>query len=273
MPAALVTGGGTGIGAAFARRLAADGYDLVLVAREGQRLEQVAAALRREHGVAVEVLAADLTDPAARATVEQRVADPERPIEMLVNNAGQENCGEFADVAVADLQSEIDLNVTAVLRLTHAALPAMIERGHGSVVNMASFAGYLPRRGSAYGATRSWVLALTDSVASSLAGTGVRMIAVCPGRVRTARYAADAERAGRSPLWLEPEAVVDRCLADLARGRTLSTPGLVYRTVVDVLELPRRSLRAVAQLAGRGRAQPGAATPAPTHLKLVNPAA
>ncbi|WP_433559901.1 SDR family NAD(P)-dependent oxidoreductase [Pseudonocardia xinjiangensis] len=253
MPTALVTGGSAGLGAAFACRLAADGYDLVLVARDRHRLEQVAAAHRRDHGVSVEVLAADLTEPAGLVAVERRLTDGTRPVDLLVNNAGVESDGEFVDVDVHDLQEEIDLNVTAVLRLTRAVLPAMIRRGDGAVVNVASFAGYLAASGSAYGATKAWVLAFTDTVAATLPGTGVQVIALCPGRLRSDE--PGHVKQGRSALWLDPQMAVDRCLADLARGRTLSTPGLVYRAVVATLELPKRTLRSMARLVGRGREQ------------------
>ena len=263
MTTALVTGASRGLGAVFASRLARDGHDLVLVARDLAGLERTAAAARRT-GVSVEVLVADLTDPQALEVVQQRLADTGRPVDLLVNNAGAEGDGEFVEAEASMLQAEIDTNITAVMHLTRAALPAMIARGRGGVVNVASFAGYLPSRGNAYSATKAWVLAFTDTVAASLPGTGVGMIALCPGRMRTGKRPAPA---GASALWLEPEAVVNACLADLARGRTLCTPGLVYRGVVGVLELPRRSLRTLARIAGRGRE--GVATTARSHLQAA----
>jgi uncharacterized protein len=263
MTTALVTGASRGLGAVFASRLARDGHDLVLVARDRAGLERTAAAARRT-GVAVEVLVADLTDPQALEVVQQRLADTGRPVDLLVNNAGAEGDGEFVEAEASMLQAEIDTNITAVMHLTRAALPAMIARGRGGVVNVASFAGYLPSRGNAYSATKAWVLAFTDTVAASLPGTGVGMIALCAGRMRTGKRPAPA---GASALWLEPEAVVNACLADLARGRTMCTPGVVYRTVVGVLELPRRSLRTLARIAGRGRE--GVATTARSHLQAA----
>jgi short-subunit dehydrogenase len=251
MTTALVTGASRGLGAVFASRLARDGHDLVLVARDRAGMERTAASVRRA-GVAVEVLVADLTDPQALAGVARRLADPDRPVDLLVNNAGFEGDGEFVVAQESALQAEVDTNITAVMHLTRAVLPAMIERGRGGVVNVASFAGYLSSRGNAYSATKAWVLAFTDTVAASLPGTGVGMIALCAGRMRTGKHPAPV---GGSMLWLEPEAVVDACLADLARGRTLCTPGLVYRSVVGVLELPRRSMRGLARIAGRGRAR------------------
>ncbi|WP_433279373.1 SDR family NAD(P)-dependent oxidoreductase [Pseudonocardia xinjiangensis] len=260
MSTALVTGASRGLGAVFADRLARDGMDLVLVARDRAGLERTAAAARR-HGVSADVLVADLSTPAGRAAAEDRVADPYRPVEMLVNNAGVENSDVFVEADLHDLQSQIDTNITAVMSLTHAALPGMIARGSGSVINVASFAGYLPAPGSTYASTKAWVLAFTDTMAASLPGTGVGMIALCPGRMRTGKHDAPA---APSPLWLDPAAVVDQCLRDLGRGRTLCTPGWLYRSVVGALEAPRRSMRAAARLVGRGRAQHGADAPPST---------
>jgi uncharacterized protein len=248
-PTALITGASRGIGAAFASRLARAGFTLVLVARDRDELERVAASAR-DHGADAEILVADLTDKSRLMEVQDRLRDESRPIDMLVNNAGVKRRGAFTAVDEAGLQREIDTNVTAVLQLTHAALPGMIKRRRGAVVNVASFAGYLAGPGDAYAATKAWVLTFTDTTAASLVGTGVRMIALCPGRVRTGMHAIQDDSAGP---WLEPRTVVDVCLADLAKGRVLSVPGWRYRAVVDVLELPRRTLRALAELAGRGR--------------------
>jgi uncharacterized protein len=251
MPTALVTGASRGIGAAFAARLARSGHDLVLVARDRAGLERVASTARG-HGIAVEVLVADLTDEQGLSTVRDRLADRSRPVDLLVNNAGIKCRGEFAAMDETGLQAEIDTNITAVMWLTRAALPGMTERGRGAVVNVASFAGYLAGPGDAYAATKAWVLTFTDTMAASLAGTGVRMLALCPGPVHTSMLSPQAAPSGSL---MEPEAVVDACLADLARGRTLCVPGWRYRAVVDVLELPRRTLRTLARVAGRGREQ------------------
>ena len=183
--------------------------------------------------------------------VEQRLADPSAPVDVLVNNAALIVQQLFDEASVEALQDELDVNVTAVLRLTRAALPGMIARRRGSVINMASFAGYLPPAGWSYGAGKAWVLSFTDSIAASLAGTGVRAIAVAPGSVKTGYHERNGIPTGA--MWLEPEAVVDRCLADLARGRTLCVPGSAYRVVVAALELPRTTLRGLARLARRNR--------------------
>jgi uncharacterized protein len=253
MTTALVTGGNTGLGAAFARRLAADGHDLVLVARDKERLEQTAAELHAAHGVQVETLPADLAVAGERAVVEERLADGSAPVDVLVNNAALIVQELFDEAPVAALQEELDVNVAAVLRLTRAALPGMIARGRGTVINVSSFAGYLAPAGWSYAAGKGWVLSFTDTVAASLEGTGVRVIAVAPGSVKTGYH----ERAGLptvgSARWLTPEAVVDRCFADLARGRALSVPGTPHRVVVGALELPRRTLRRISRLARRNR--------------------
>ncbi|MBA3905206.1 MAG: SDR family NAD(P)-dependent oxidoreductase [Pseudonocardiales bacterium] len=253
MATALITGGNIGLGAAFARRLAADGHDLVLVARDKARLEAIAGQLQTAHGVHVEILPADLAVPAERTLVEQRLADSSAPIDMLVNNAGTIVRDLFDEAPMDALQEEHDVNVTAVLRLTRAALPGMISRGRGAVINVASFAGYLSPAGWAYAAGKGWVLSFTDTIAGSLGGTGVRAIALAMGSVRTGYHERNGMPSGTSRLWLEPDAVVDRCLDDLARGRQLSVPGPVYRAVVDVLELPRRGLRGLSRLARRNR--------------------
>jgi uncharacterized protein len=258
MSTALITGGNTGLGAAFARRLAAQGHNLVLVARNRERLDGVAGRIRAEHRVEVEVLSMDLAVPAERSIVERRLnGSVGGPVDILVNNAGVSTHELFDRADPALLQSEVDVNITAVLQLTRAALPGMLSRGQGIVINVGSFAGYLGNPGSAYSASKAWVMSFTDSIAASLVGTGVQAIAICAGQMRTGRHI----RAGRpvgpanSPLWLEPADVVDRCLSDLRKQRSLSVPGATYRTAVNLLELPRRSLRTVARLAGRSREQ------------------
>jgi uncharacterized protein len=251
MPTALVTGASRGLGAAFAGRLARDGHDLVLVDRDHTGLERVAGFIRAS-GRSVEVLVADLSGEQGLAAVQTRLEDRERPVDLLVNNAGVSGETEFTVADVAKLQAEIDINITALMRLTRAALPGMIDRHRGAVINVASFAGYLAGRCDAYAASKAWVLSFSDTVGASLEGSGVRMIALVAGQLRNAMFPApaDASRDG-----LDPAAVVDTCLADLAKGRTLSVPGWRYRAVVDVLELPKRTLRTAARLARKGRAQ------------------
>jgi short-subunit dehydrogenase len=264
VPLALVTGGTSGIGAAFADELAADGHDLVLVARGADGLAAAAASLRARHGVAVEILRADLTEPAGRAAVESRLtASDAPPVDVLVSNAGVQVRHEFLDADLSRLQTEVDVNISAVLRMAHLALTGMVARGHGSVILVSSFAGILPARGSAYGASRAWAIALADILAPTLQGTGVQITAVCPGFVRTPSLPGIPESAAFQSrfLLLSPEWVARRALADSRAGRTMSVPGFVYRAVWTSLDLPRRILRGAARLAGRDRGRPAAVPP------------
>jgi short-subunit dehydrogenase len=248
MPTALITGATAGLGAAFARRLAAEHYDLVLVARTTERLERSAAELREKYGVAVEVLTADLGDPAELAKVEQRVADDTKPVDLLVNNAGFGTQGTFPTVDRNQLQNQLDVNVGAVLRLTHAVVPGMVGRGRGDVINVSSVAGFLPTGGPAYAATKAYVTALSEGLHANLAAKGVRVLALCPGFVHTEFHDRTGDDKSKIParLWMQADRVVADALADLRRNKPVSVPGRQYKAMVFALRYaPRPLLRAI----------------------------
>jgi uncharacterized protein len=252
-PVALITGPTSGLGAGFARRYAIDGYDLVFVARDAQRLEALAAELHDEAGANVEVLVADLAESADRAKVADRLATGVR---VLVNNAGFGTSGEFWTADFALLQSQLDVNVTAVMQLTHAALPSMLEAGEGTVINVASVAGLLPGRGSTYSASKAWVIAFSEGLANGLGGTGVGVHALCPGFIHTEFHErAGIDMAGTpSFLWLEVDDVVRETMADVAKGRVVIVPGLQYKALTTGGRMvPRNLVRAMTKVVGKGR--------------------
>lgn len=242
MPTALVTGATAGIGLAFAHRLAAQGTDLVLVARDAERLEGRARELRDAYAVAVEVLPADLADREQLRTVEVRLSDPARPVGLLVNNAGFGLNQAFGETDVRDEERLLDVLVRAVVVLTKAAVPGMVERGGGAVVNVSSIAGFL-RRGT-YSAAKAHVLVFSEGVAADLRGTGVQVQALCPGLTRTEFHERSGDDISRLPgfLWLSAEQVVDASLRDLARGKVVSVPGWQYAFLPPLLRVLPSSL-------------------------------
>jgi short-subunit dehydrogenase len=263
-PTALVTGATAGIGAAFAKALAARGHRLVLVARDERRLTGFAAELTARHRTQIEVMAADLADPAALAAVEARLADAGRPVDLLVNNAGFGTAGDFWTSPLADELGQVALHVVATLRLTHATLPGMLQRDRGAIVNVSSTAGLVPAAsGPTYGATKAFQVVFSENLAAQLAGTGVRMMALCPGFTRTefhARAGVDVSSLPRL-AWLDADRVVAEALRDLDRGRVLSIPSRRYRWPIVLADmLPRNVLRALAAAVTHGR-RPPVATP------------
>jgi len=224
---AWITGGSVGIGAAFARRLARDGYDLTLVARNRKQLTQLAGELHDAHGVRVDAMPADLTKAAALGEVEHALA-ADRHLDLLVNNAGFGTNGAFASLDVDREEDEIRLNVVALTRLTRAALPGLVRRGHGGIINVSSLAGMQPAPFNAtYGATKAFVNSFTEALYEELRGTGVRVLALCPGFTRTEfQERAGIDASGIPSLaWMSAEAVVDAAVAAYARGDAVCVPG------------------------------------------------
>jgi uncharacterized protein len=243
---ALVTGASSGIGAALARQLAAEGTDLVVVARDKARLEALAAELTdggsTAGGVAIEVLPADLADARSLAAVEARLADADRAIDLLVNNAGFGTYGGFLDADIDVEEREIAVNVTALVRLTHAAVRAMVPQGRGAIMNISSMAALQATPGNAvYGATKGFVAMFGEAVSSELAGTGVTVTTVLPGFTHTEFY----ERAGvepRRPLgmpWQSAEDCAADALATVHAGKAWVVTGRVNKVAAAAAPVPR----------------------------------
>jgi hypothetical protein len=237
MPTALVTGATAGIGAAFADRLATEHHDLILVARDESRLAGERSRLQDRYGVQVETLPADLADDVGCAAVERRLSDPDHPVHMLVNNAGFALNSSFVEADVEDEEQLLRVHIRAVMRLTHAVLPQMLERGRGDVINVASVAGFGPAQpGATYSASKAWVINFSESVGAGVRDYGIRMLALCPGYTRTEFH----QRAGitlpiPNGLWLRAEDVVRTGLRDLRRGKLVSVPDVRYKLVVAAM--------------------------------------
>lgn len=244
MPTALVTGATSGIGHAFARRLARDGYRLVIVARHEARLAQRRTSLLSSGSPQVEVIAADLSDASQRVRVLDRLRSGNDPIDLLVNNAGGTLSMDFLAAGDTDLARQVELNAVSVMMLTHAALPGMLARGHGGVINVASTAGLVPGRGSTYGASKAFVVSLSEGLSTSLRGTGVRVQALCPGFVRTEFHVRAGIDMSRTPGWayIDEDRLVTSSLAALRTNRPLCIPGALYKTIYLVTKLAPRSL-------------------------------
>jgi short-subunit dehydrogenase len=254
MATALITGGTSGIGAAFARALAGRGDDLVLVARNADRLSDMATGLKERYAVSVEPIAADLGVRSDVLRIAERLTSTERPIDMLINNAGFGIGAKLTDADTAPHERGIDVMITAVLLLCAAAGRTMRERGAGTIINVSSTAGYVAM--GSYSAIKTWVTAYTESLANELHGTGVKVTALCPGWVRTEFH----ERANinissiPSALWLDADRLVADALEDAADGKVISIPSKRYKVLMTICEhLPHRALRAVSRNLTSGR--------------------
>ena len=239
-PTALITGASSGIGAAFARRLAAHGYHLVLVARREGNLSQLAAELRRQFNICADVLAADLLQSEGIERVECRIANLPA-LDLLVNNAGFGLPGKFAEANPDKTLAMIELHITAATRLVQVAVPDMVRRGQGGIINVASIGGFIPRpQDAVYCASKAYLIAFSQALQGELAGTGVQVQALCPGFVPTgfldtAEY-APLQLQAQIPKWLwsPAEAVVDESLRSLKQGQVVCIPGFKNRVIVSL---------------------------------------
>lgn len=248
---AAITGASSGIGAAFARRLAAEYPDLLLIARRQGLLEELATELQAAGAGSARVHPADLACEADLASLEGRLAGDTTP-DLLINNAGFGIPGGFAEVSVADHLAMVRVHIEATIRLTRAVLPGMCARGSGAVINVASIAAFFPLGSVAYHASKAYLVAFSRALDQEVRPHGVRVQALCPGFTLsgfhdTEQYRNDFDRASVPRwMWLTAEQVVEGSLRDLARGRVVSIPGFRYRAMLAVTRLPgfRQALRA-----------------------------
>lgn len=241
---ALVTGASSGIGAVFARALAARGSHLILAARSTDRLEALAGELSTRHGVRAIALRADLSRPGAGAELSREVAARGLAVDVLVNNAGFATHGAFDAAPPERERDEIQVNVAAVVDLAHAFLPGMLARGTGAIVNVASTAAFQPVPYMAvYGATKAFVLSFSEALWAEVRGRGVSVLALCPGQTETAFFdvAGDEARFGRAET---AEVVVERALRALARNRSYVVSGALNYLVAHQSRIFPRGLTA-----------------------------
>jgi short-subunit dehydrogenase len=258
MTTALVTGASSGIGEEFARQLAAGGSNLVVVARDKVRLDLLAADLRRRYGVRVEVIAADLREPAEVEAVERRLTSTVAPVDLLVGNAGYADDGGFRDLELDDALGQVELYVSATLRLTHTAVRAMADRAGGGIITVASTGAFAPVPGRAVStATKAFVVSLSESLHREVRAYGVTVTCVCPGYTRTEppRRAGVARTHVPRAMWQTPSQVVRAALDGHARGRAVVVPGLLNRVLVLAARFAPRGLGAAvaARLVAPGR--------------------
>jgi uncharacterized protein len=240
---ALVTGASSGIGLELSRLLAADGYDLILIARYIEGLNRVADEIKAHDGVRVRVIPKDLSGPAAAEELVREIED--ESVEILVNNAGVGLAGPFAEVDTAKTEQMMQLNMVALTALTRRLLPSMLTRGQGQILNVASLAGYQPGGPgmAVYYATKAYVLSFSRALSRELRGTGVTVTALCPGPVRTAFEAKAGLGDTRIARWLRPmeaRTVAWQGYRGMQRGQLVVIPGLLAKVLSFAGELPPR---------------------------------
>jgi uncharacterized protein len=248
MATALITGGTSGIGAAFARALAARGDDLVLVARNADRLADMATEVKERYAVSVETIVADLAVRSDVIGIAERLASIEQPIDLLVSNAGFGIRTKLTEADTTPHEQAIDVMIRAVLMLGAAAGRAMRQRGTGTIINVSSTAGFVAM--GSYSAIKAWVTTYSESLANELHGTGVKVVALCPGWVRTEFHERAEINIGSIPqlLWLDADRLVADCLKDADAGKVISIPSKRYKVLMTICEhLPHRTLRAISR--------------------------
>ncbi|MEP6648450.1 MAG: SDR family oxidoreductase [Lapillicoccus sp.] len=258
MTTALVTGATAGIGYEFARQLAERGHDIVLVARDRARLENVSDELRRDYKVRSEVLTADLSDRAQIGKVAQRLVDEARPVDLLVNNAGYGMKKGFVANEVEAEEAMLDVLCTAVLVLSHAAARAMKARGRGGIINVSSVASYAAM--GTYSAAKAWVRVFSEGLSRELDGSGITCMALCPGFTHTEFHERGRMNMSRLPefMWLDAASVVRQALDDAAKGKIVSVPGAQWKMLVGTMSaVPRPLVRDVSAALHRRRRSQG----------------
>lgn len=251
MATALVTGASSGLGEQFARSLAAEKYDLVLVARREDRLKAVAESAGRLGAGKVKIIAADLTGHQAAAALHRQVTNAGIEIEYLVNSAGFGTRGRFDALPIEREIEEIELNVTALVALTRLFLPAMVARRKGTIINLSSVGGFAPVPYMAtYGATKAFVLSFSEALAEELNGTGVTVMALCPGATRTEFQKVANVDEGRMPsfAFMDAETVVAQAISAAKRGKSLRINGPMNFLMAESARIVPRKL--VAKIAG-----------------------
>jgi short-subunit dehydrogenase len=251
---ALITGASSGIGLELAKLLARDGYDLVLVARRREKLEALGEDLRKQHGIRVRAIAADLADPAAPAAIVRELEAASVAVDVVVNNAGFGELGPFANIDLETERRMIEVNITALTVLTKLFLPGMLARRRGRILNVASTAGFAPGPLMAvYYATKAYVISLSEALAEELRGSGVSVTVLCPGPTTTEFQAVahmESTRLFRLPgVVMDAAAVARAGYAGLMRGKRMVVPGLLNQVLPLVIRFsPRAMVVRVARL-------------------------
>jgi short-subunit dehydrogenase len=247
---ALVTGASSGLGAEFANQLALRNHDLVLVARSTDRLHKLAGHLRTAHGVQADVIVQDLTAPDAARRISTELDTRGRTVDLLVNNAGFGTAGRFEEIPPGRDHDQLMVNLVALTDLTRALVPAMLDRGHGAVINVGSTAGFQPAPYfAAYSAAKAFVLNFSLALRSEYRGRGVRVLALMPGPTDTAFFDSTGTQAAVGGPMMTPEAVVRAALRALDRDRAYAVPGLANKLSAHLT--PRRPRRLVTAISKR----------------------